>query len=168
MVNVKTHVLEPTMKTLNMLMNRLLMSAVLLAMLNACGGGNGSAGAPMGGGGSNTNGLITLELLDESGNAVTTISTTGQVIATVVDAFDSPVPNVIVTFTLSKNPDIVTMDPHSDTDPHTGLVSTDSSGKALLRITPVSGNSGASGEVTATAVVVTGTTITDAIGFRIQ
>lgn len=149
------------MKTLNILMTRLLMSVVLLAMLNACGGGNGSAGAPMGSGGENANGKITLRLVDASGQATTTVGPNGaQVIANVVDAFGAPVSNIIVTFTLSKNPSIVNIS--------NDLVVTDKDGNASVTLSPTEGSSGKSGEVTAAAAIIVGSTLTDVIGFKVQ
>ena len=135
----------------------LLMSALLLAMVAACGGGNGSAGSPLGGSGSGsgtggttgttttTNGSISLSITDTAGNSASVIPNSSYltVSATVKDATNKLSPNTLVTFTVNNAAGVIS--------PTLGTAVTNSSGVA--QVTLQSGTANGAGTVTATATV---------------
>ena len=141
-----------------------LMSALLLAMVAACGGGNGSAGTPLGGSGSGTsgsgtgsggvssaNGTISVSLATSSGTAATVIPAGSYLVATanVKNGSGSVAANVLVTFTVSNA--AATM------SPALGTAVTDSQGNAKITLQP--GTVSGAGYIIATATVVGTTSI---------
>ncbi|PRC94785.1 beta strand repeat-containing protein [Solimicrobium silvestre] len=144
-----------------------LMSALLLIMISACGGGNGSAGTPLGGSGSGsggtggttptTNGVITLTLTN-AGTASNTIPSNGSLTATanVVNAAGAAVANTLVTFTLSGTTTAVIA------PVLTAL--TNSSGNAVILLQ--AGTTAGAGTLTASATVVGTTAITGSASFQ--
>lgn len=140
-----------------------LMAALLLTLVNACGGGNGSPGTPIGGSGSGSgggtvtsNGGITLRLTNSAGVVTNTIPAGGSLIATatVVNASGVPVENAVVTF--STNGTVGSL-------PVTSAL-TNSSGNAIVTL-QAGATTGAS-TLTATTTVVGTTAIIATANFQ--
>ena len=146
----------------------LLSSILLLALVSACGGGNGGAGTPIGGSGSGSNGsgsgttpvtsngAITITLATSTGAASNTIPAGGNLVATakVVNAAGSAVPNALVTFATTGTQGVL---------PITSAL-TDSSGAAVVSLQ--AGTTSGAASITATATVVGTTAITATANFQ--
>ncbi|TDK65927.1 beta strand repeat-containing protein [Sapientia aquatica] len=145
----------------------LLVSAILLAVVAACGGGNGSAGTPLGGSGSgsgtgggtttNKNGAIVLTLTDSTGANATAIpsgaSLTAQ--AKLTNASGGAVVGVVVTFAVSNSAGVLS--------PSLGTALSDSNGVAVITLS--SGSGAGAATLTASATIVGTAAVTSSIGF---
>lgn len=141
----------------------LLMSVLLLSVITACGGGNGSAGAKLGSGtggtgtgtAPTTNGVISLKFTSAANTVTNVIPVTGYLTATanVVDAAGNPVVGTVVTFTASNAAAVIS--------PSLGTAITDKSGNAFVTVQP--GTASGAGVLTASATAV-GTTVITANG----
>ncbi len=144
---------------------RKVVSYILLIALVACGGGGGSPGAVIGNGTTSTgsttttasvtgdaqttaSGAISLEILNGTGAASTSISTVeiAQARATVLDAAGKPVAGAIVTFGL-QGPVLLNISPAAAT------ALTDTAGKAIVEIRAASVSSTGATSVAATVIV---------------
>lgn len=109
----------------------LVVSTLLLTTMVACGGGTGSAGAPLGPGPGA--GSIAVVFLDKSGNSISDhtlhLNTPYVVSATVADASDTKVSNTIVSFSINPST-LGTLSP----SPATAL--TNALGQATVTLTP--------------------------------
>lgn len=137
------------------------------ALLTACGGGGGNPGGtgtvnpgtPGGGGTPPATPVMTLALVDATGNATTSLSgaQAGTLRATVKTAAGAPVANAVVTFTPSDTA-LVEITPPS--------ALTDSSGIAVTTVKPASVTSAGALSITANSVI-NGTTATGSVNLAV-
>ena len=147
----------------------LFVSVLLAVTLTACGGGNGSAGKPVGSttssgssgsgtsgsGTTSTTGSIAMKLVSNSGCTANTVTTTCPLTATatLTDATGAAIPNAVVTFSNSLSLTVLS--------PTTGSTLTNSSGVATVQVAtagvPVAGQNGSAGTINASSTVGTST-----------
>lgn len=137
-----------------------LMSALLVVVMSACGGGNGSAGDPIG---PPSGPSITLSLVNMAGQSVDVIPAGSFLFVqarVAVDSFGNPPPaSQLVVFSISRGAEAGVLSPSN------GFEATDTNGLAQIQLFP--GVSGATGEITATATIK-GTTVSSTIAFSSQ
>lgn len=135
------------------------LAALMLAGLAACGGGgtdepgvkpaigSGQAGNGSGGGTGARPGTVTLSLTDAGGSAGSFMANGKPLtaVATVLDGKGAPVANALTSFDISD--ELATMNPPS------GMVATDSQGKAKITLSPAALDSSGAGLLTVVAVV---------------
>lgn len=135
---------------------RVLCGLLFAALVTACGGGGGSSGTTTGGGSQNPAAAsITLEIVDGSGVATTTIGSATPVYAraTAKDAAGAVMAGVVVTF--SSESGLLRF------EPATGTALTGSNGIALIQVLPVASTSAGAGTLKAEATL--GTTLTSQV-----
>lgn len=146
----------------------LLLPTLLLALVTACGGGNGSAGTPIGGtgagagsgsgsttAGATSYGAITLTLANAT-SASNTIAAGGSLIATahVVNAAGGAVANAVVTFSVSSTVGSLPI----------ASALTNSSGNAVVNLQQ--GSTSGAATLTATSTVVGTNVVTGTVNFQ--
>jgi|GEM_PF-6370163 len=136
---------------------RLWMPTLLLLLISACGGSNGSAGEPIG---PVPGPSVTLSLINTAGQSVDVIPAGSYLLVqahVAIDSFGNPPPaSQVVLFTISRGTEAGIL------SPSTGVGRTDAKGGAQIQLFP--GVSGAVGEITAT-VTINGTTVSSTIAF---
>jgi len=141
---------------------KLAFGLCLAALLAACGGGGGSAGATTGGGvsaGTTATATITLGLTDASGAATVAVSASGATTlrATVRDATGAVVANRLVTFTA---------DADKIAFPGGASALTNSAGVASVQIAPASLLSAGAGTIQA-STLVGGVTVAGSVDYQL-
>ncbi|HSV34681.1 MAG TPA: hypothetical protein VLI46_03950 [Ramlibacter sp.] len=139
---------------------RALGSLLLAVTITACGGGGGSAGTTSGGG-STAAPTLTLELVDSSGVATTTVGSTTAVYAraTARSAAGDVMAGEVVTFTAANSALIRFL-------PASGTALTSASGIALVQVLPATSSSAGAGSLTA-AATLSGTALTKDLSFQV-
>ncbi len=141
---------------------RFFSAILLIALLNACGGGGGSAGSVSSGSGvsQTPNGKIQLSLLDQAGVTSSHLSSSSGLTAnaTLTNSSGAPVgPGVLVTFTVEGSDATL-----SSTN---GTTLTNSNGVAIIGLKPGVGTG--AGILTASAAIVGTTVVTASTTFDV-
>lgn len=139
---------------------RLMLTATMVAVLAACGGGGGDSGTPVNGGGSTNpgNGGTTTQPTLAISLSSTTVTAAAPATAsiTVKDANGNALPGVVVNFAVTNKLGV----------PQPASALTDASGVAKTTVVPASGTSSGADTLTASATVG-GTTLSASAGFQL-
>ena len=139
---------------------RLMLTATMVAVLAACGGGGGDSGTPVNGGGSTNpgNGGTTTQPTLAISLSATTVTAAAPATAsiTVKDANGNALPGVVVNFAVTNKLGV----------PQPASALTDASGVAKTTVVPASGTSSGADTLTASATVG-GTTLSASAGFQL-